>query len=479
MTQEQIVDSIIIDMLDKKHPNILIKQKIENARQDLKRFAMLSIMDDNRRLFEQYKDIIRKQSCCIEYAPEIVSILRNYIKVADTEVKEFGEVMTPLTLVNEMMDQLPTEVWSNPNLKWLDPCNGVGTYPSVIVQRLMEGLKDLFDNPCDRYKHIIENMIYVCEIQAKNMFLFHCAFDREDEHTLNTYYGSFLDEDFDAHMRDVWKVDKFDIVVGNPPYNISTKGGNGGRDLWDKFVKKGLDVLLENGFLVYVHPPKWRSPENDIFSLFKSNNLRYLEIHSKKDGIKVFGAATRYDFYILQKCTYKGTTLVVDELGNTFDMNICEWDWLPNYNFDLIKTIISKEDTCEVIYSRTIYGNDKPWMSDAQNEVNSIPCIYGMYKDGSHSYKYSSIDKGHIGIPKVIVSCGEVPYPYNDNDGIFGIMNNAFGLKIESREEGDNIIKAMNDERFTEILKSTKWSNFQINQKMFKSFRKDFWKEFL
>jgi site-specific DNA-methyltransferase (adenine-specific) len=91
----------------------------------------------------------------------------------DGEVKKFGEIMTPFTVVDDMMNTLPDDVWSNPNLKWLDPCNGIGTFPSIIVDRLMVGLKDVIPNNCDRYKHIIENMIYVCELQAKNMFLFY------------------------------------------------------------------------------------------------------------------------------------------------------------------------------------------------------------------------------------------------------------------------------------------------------------------
>ncbi len=217
MTQEQIVDDAILSEIELKNPGfkdiVLPKTNKEN-----RRLAMLSIMDDDRKLFEQYKNIIKHEEYCSHYAEQTIQVLRNYIKVADTEVKQHGEVMTPLSLVEEMLDKLPVEVWGNPNLKWLDPCNGVGTFPSIVVKRLMVGLENIIENECERYRHIIENMIYVCEIQAKNMFLFHCTFDREDDHNLNTYYGSFLDKEFNQHMKDVWGVDKFDIVLGNPPY---------------------------------------------------------------------------------------------------------------------------------------------------------------------------------------------------------------------------------------------------------------------
>ena len=54
-----------------------------------------------------------------------------------------------------------------------------------------------------------------------------------------------------------------------------------------------------------------------------------------------------------------------------------------------------------------------------------------------------------------------------------------FGLEISSKEEGDNIIKAINSDKFREILKNTKWSTFQTDWRMFQEFKKDFWKEFI
>ena len=199
MTQEQIVDNLVLDLLDNKVPgtkDIILQHTTKSSR----RLAMLHPLDNDRKLLEQYKNIIRNEQYCSHYAEDVVQILREYVQVADVEKKEHGEVMTPLTLVDEMLNKLPSEVWSNKDLKWLDPCNGVGTFPSLIVKKLMIGLKDVIVDDCERYRHIIENMIYVCEIQAKNMFLFHCAFDREDDHELNTYFGSFLDKDFDEHI---------------------------------------------------------------------------------------------------------------------------------------------------------------------------------------------------------------------------------------------------------------------------------------
>ena len=48
-----------------------------------------------------------------------------------------------------------------------------------IENEIVKRINDLIEFESDeelRYKHIIENMIYVCELQPKNMFLHLCSF---------------------------------------------------------------------------------------------------------------------------------------------------------------------------------------------------------------------------------------------------------------------------------------------------------------
>ncbi|MFW6243434.1 MAG: hypothetical protein ACOC2W_04675 [bacterium] len=81
--------------------------------------------------------------------------------------KKYGEVLTPVKLVNEMLDTLPKDVWSNPDLKWLDPASGRNAiFPIQVYKRLMEGLKDWEKDNKKRSEHIWENMLYMVEIQS-------------------------------------------------------------------------------------------------------------------------------------------------------------------------------------------------------------------------------------------------------------------------------------------------------------------------
>jgi hypothetical protein len=372
MNQEQIVDTIILDMLETKYPGI--KEKIlTQTTKSSRRFMMLGFLDDDRELFNEYKSIVLNDPPhpCGEYAEDVVQLLRKYVKVADTEVKEHGEVMTPLTLVNEMLDKLPSEVWSNKNLKWLDPCNGVGTFPSVVVERLMDGLKDIIVDDCERYSHIIENMIYVCEIQPKNMFLFHCAFDREDDQELNTYYGSFLDKGFDEHMLNVWGVEKFDIVLGNPPYK------NG---LHNKFLCKGFQILNECGDLLFVHPSTLFLSRKDV----RKNN-------AEKCVLNIV-----YDYYTklyLTDCSFHfdGVDLMVP-------LSITNVKKIENKNIEIVFNYFkNKEPFTKIVQtldSIFLHGNDIVYSIKQKvfSKMNNNSIEMNLFRNGKISPYYLAVN---------------------------------------------------------------------------------------
>lgn len=479
MNQEQIVDNIILDMLEVKKPGS--KQKIlDRTTKSSRRLAMLSILDDDRQLFNDYKKIVLNEPPqeCGEYSTDIVELLRKYVKVADIEKKEHGEVMTPTLLVNEMLDKLPSEVWSNKDLKWLDPCNGVGTFPSVVVERLMVGLKDVIVGDCDRYRHIIENMIYVCEIQPKNMFLFHCAFDREDDHELNTYFGSFLTKEFNEHMLNVWGVEKFDIVMGNPPYN-KPGTSNSGNTIWPKFVDKIISYISEGGFMCVVHPSLWRRPQHKTWNLLTQFQILHLDIHDTQDGLKVFEAGTRYDWYVLNKIPIHTTTTIRFEDGEIMDVNLLGRNFLPNKNITLIDTFTNGDNLCEIIHSCSDYEIRKPWMNKTETETHIYPCINSILNDGSINWWYSNRnDKGHFNVPKIIVS-DSTGYLLNDYDGNYGLTSHSLGIVVEDENISILMEKALNSKKFKEVGDSIKWSSFWVDPRFFKYLNKDFYKQFV
>ena len=279
---------------------------------------------------------------------------------------------------------------------------------------------------------------------------------------------------------------KFDVVIGNPPYqpNVKKSNGDGSRHtLWDKFVVLSFEILKDKGYLCMVHPSKWRKPEDNLLDLMKNKQLLYLEIHNKRDGKKIFGAITRYDWYVLRNTisTNSDKTVIKDEKGKIFETCLYCMPFIPNYDFDLVDSIIAKdgEKTCKVLYSRSEYGMDKSWMHQTKTKRYKHPCIVSTGRKGVR-WAYSSKRGNFFGISKVIFGESDIiGSAVIDNKGEYGITSAAMGIPISSKKEGLRIKKALESKKFNSLLKSMRWSNFRIDWRMFKYFRKDFWKEFV
>ena len=84
--------------------------------------------------------------------------------------------------------------------------------------------------------------------------MFRNILDPNGIYNLNIYCGNSLENNLDKYIKNEWKVDKFDIIVGNPPYNAF--GGTAtGNTIWQNFVKKFLgNYLVDKGYLLFVHP---------------------------------------------------------------------------------------------------------------------------------------------------------------------------------------------------------------------------------
>ena len=56
---------------------------------------------------------------------DIEEKIEQYLSVKEEEKNKHGEVFTPVKIIEEMLDKLPNKVWSNPELKWLEPASGI------------------------------------------------------------------------------------------------------------------------------------------------------------------------------------------------------------------------------------------------------------------------------------------------------------------------------------------------------------------
>jgi hypothetical protein len=486
-----IAKSVIRRILNKESGSFAFNTKIDFIEKYFNRLTTLVTKGKFKTISEFLNIIVldkNDKNLMVIMKKNISDFISQYEKISKLESKLFGEVFTPRQLIEEMLDTLPEDVWKNKDLKWLDPAVGIGNFSAAILDRLMIGLKDVIGDEDDRKKHILEEMLYFCEISTKNLFLLYMLFDKNNEYNLNVYRGSFLTTSFDKHFKEVWGLNGFDVIIGNPPYQSGDRKSKGtGNTLWDSFTNKSIDILNKSGHLCFVHPSGWRNPYGTFSKLWKkmsSKYIKYLSINDINEGLRVFGAATRFDFYCLcneDPLNRKSTIKFQD--GNVVDLLIKDEPFIPNADYEFFKKLLAdkSEDRIDVVYDSSIYEIRKPYVQKNKDQNHIYPIIKYISKTtGVPDIWYSSKNLGHIGIPKVVFGVGsQVGKIMVDTDGEYGLYCFSMGVTNGKIEELDKIREAMDSDKFRNIMKSCQFNTEMYNRKVIALFKKDFWKEFI
>lgn len=135
-------------------------------------------------------------------------------------------------LVAEILDQLPGTLWTSDITTFFDPAIGGGQFVRAIEQRLRtHGHSDA--NIRSRVFGFEESDLHIRF--AVNKYKLIGQYQRKP-------YDKFLE--LDDSM-------KFDVVVGNPPYQDAT----GQNTLYPKFYAKVVNLLKPNGTVTMITPP--------------------------------------------------------------------------------------------------------------------------------------------------------------------------------------------------------------------------------
>jgi hypothetical protein len=400
---EEVIDAMILDEI--AGMNETFRTAISNLSKDKKRMTILSLLEKDIKLFNKIKALVDKDINKMDHIKDVVLMLREYVKIADVEKKKYGEVMTPLDLVKEMLNTLPKEVWSNPSLKWLDPANGTGPYPIMVIYKLMVGLKDWEPDDEKRYKHIVENMIYVAELQPKNMFLYMCAVDPFDKYKLNVYTGSYLEKEFDYHMKNIWGIEKY-IIIGNPPYQeLSTsdlKSSDQGRvKLWMKFVEKSLSMC---DMLLFITPNNWLSSTCHLNEIFKSR-LIMAQVDSnylKDNYFKSVGST--FSFYLLSNKKNKEDNVYFLSGKDKMENDILSLNLFPTKDVTVesisIFEKVQKKINTNILFTREKYqlvdNIDLCISIDRSKNKGFVRLTEDIFSTSSYWYKCSNVNEQEI-----------------------------------------------------------------------------------
>ena len=434
----------------------------------------------------------KKQYYTINEPDKLLEFINGELKPKEKEKKENGEVFTPLSLVNEMLDKLDEayikehgkSIFTEDGFKWLDPAVGIGNFPIIVYQRLMKGLVTKIPNEEERRKHILEHMIYSAELTPKNVFIYKKIFCG-DKYNLNIYQGDTLKMDVKKEFKLPADFVGFDIILGNPPFQEKV-GPNKTETLWGKFIIKSLTILKSSGYLVFVHPSGWRNIDGKFKTIQKeilSRDLQYLEIHNEKDGLKTFSSETRYDWYVLKNELVDNTkTIIKFQDGTTNIINVNGLEFIPNGEYEKIMSMIAKpnEENVDVIHDYSLYETRKSWMSKTKTEEYKYPCVYTVNSKSEPSFFYSSIKHGQFGVPKFIWSNGRISSigSYVDINGDYGLTQFAYAI-VDKPENLPKIKEVFDSKDFRNLMELCAVGQLTVNYKVISIFKKDFWKVFL
>lgn len=226
------------------------------------------------------------------------------------------EVFTPPEFANQMLDAVAdawaadnhgASIWANPSARFLDPCTKSGVFLREITSRLNKGLSDQIPDLQERVDHILTRQVFGIGITQLTSLLarrsVYCTKHAQGEHSIATSFMSdqgniwfertehtWIDdrcrycgaskktlgrgEDRETHAYALIHADdvkarvaelfggemQFDVIIGNPPYQLGDGGGGGGASatpIYNHFVEAALS--LEPRYAVMITPSRWFS----------------------------------------------------------------------------------------------------------------------------------------------------------------------------------------------------------------------------
>ena len=344
-------------------------------------------------------------------------IIQKHLPSKSNEKSDLGEVFTPISMIETLFERLPKKIWSNSSYKWLDPSAGIGNFPLVLFFYLMDGLKDKIRNDIKRAKHIIEKMIYISEINKTNISICKQIFKKICPSAIpNIYCGDFLK----LNPISLNWPNKFNFIIGNPPYNIGGTGLEGSKRTHIIFTEYSLKLLSNSGFLLFICPPSYRetgSPMNKLFKQAKGHFI-FIKIYGAQETNKLFHIQGRVDGFIYQTDT-NGTTIIDDEYGhitNGIELDIDKH--IPNFGFTIFQKLYNKVNKIGHLdaFRNTQLSSIKSntFGCNGRNKV-----LHLIVEKGKRVFK--SIQKHSLqSLPKLLINGLGVPYVYYDSSGEYG-----------------------------------------------------------
>lgn len=393
------------------------------------------------------------------YNPDVLTCLANLSS---------DEVFTPPEVANKMLDMLPDDIWHDSSATFLDPACKSGVFLREIAKRLIEGLADEFPDLQERIDHIFHKQLFGIAITELTSLLsrrsLYCSKYPNSKYSISRFSDTSGNIRF-KRIKHLWQNGKcvfcgaseseynrgdalethayewihtvkpeeifgmkFDVIIGNPPYQLSDGGfGISATPIYDKFILQAKK--MKPRYLCMIVPARWYAGGKGLDSfrdeMLHDDSIRQIDDFPEAadcfSGVQIKGGVC----YFLWDRDHKGQCRVVThrgaETGVAFERPLLEpgCDTFIRYNEAigiLHKVMAHKEESMETIVSSrqpfglptTFHGNKK-----------CQPGLIKVYENEGVSYtdpkritkNADDVDKWKVFIPRAGSGSDSFPHP--------------------------------------------------------------------
>jgi hypothetical protein len=335
-------------------------------------------------------------------------------------------------LVNEILDKLPGDVWTSSVTTFFDPSIAGGQFVKEIEKRL------------STHGHSRDNIASRVSGLANTELSLNYTINRH--HLIGNYAVGGIEE-----LEKMSK--KFDVIVGNPPYQAPTQGNGNNNKLWPLFVEVAVKLAKEDGIISFITPTSGLAPANKTLQIFKNHHLTYVDFDAKKHFSGIGSQISSWQLLVNKK----GTTAI-----GSLTLDLADVEYFPAMieSFSIHKKVIfeNEGDRLDVMSDETsnvILVTKKPNLVSREKTRTHIHKAFHT----NHQFLWASRELRDEKAKKVVFTTSGYLKAFYD-EGTIGVSNTSRYILVDSKEKGEVLASLLNSSLYQFIMETAKWNGF-------------------